>query len=171
MSQILPYLYLGDSCFGLDEKELDEKKIKSVVNISGHTTKEIQSKFENYLFISIKDHPTENIKLYFEETSNFIENHKNEGRVLVHCGEGVSRAPTIVLCYLMKYKKLTLEESYWYTRFKRMQINPNNGFFRHLLTFEKELFGKNSIKTNIFEDDWGFGCYELKPIDVKNILN
>ena len=71
----------------------------------------------------------------------------------------------------MKYKKLTLEESYWFIRFKRMQINPNNGFMRQLLIFEKKIFKKNSVDTKLFEDDWGFGCYELKPIDIKNILN
>ena len=90
MSQILPYLFLGDCYLGLDEKKLKEIKIKSIINISGYTTKEIQSKFENYLFITIKDIPTENIEQYFEETSNFIDEYKEKGNIFVHCNKFLS---------------------------------------------------------------------------------
>jgi hypothetical protein len=86
MSQILSYLYLGDSYIGLEKSELEKRKINAIVNLCGSTKKEISEKYENYFLISnLKDRPDANIKQYFEEGIEFIEKNKNNGNILVHC--------------------------------------------------------------------------------------
>jgi protein-tyrosine phosphatase len=86
MSQILTYLYLGDSYIGLNNEELEKRKIFAIVNLCGETKKEILEKYKEYFLISkLKDMPDANIKQYFEDGIEFIEKNKNNGNILVHC--------------------------------------------------------------------------------------
>lgn len=41
----------------------------------------------------------------------YFQFHKKVFQVLVHCNAGVSRSPTIVLSYIMRYDKMTLREA------------------------------------------------------------
>jgi protein-tyrosine phosphatase len=49
------------------------------------------------------------------------------GKVLIHCGEGVSRSVTICLAYLIKCKKIALKDAFLQVKRVRSQANPNNG--------------------------------------------
>jgi len=55
-----------------------------------------------YLSLHLKDHVRENIESCFYEAIQFIEQAKSEnGRVFVHCVQGISRSTTICLSYLI----------------------------------------------------------------------
>jgi len=98
------------------------------------------SKFK-YLKIEVDDAITENIKRYFETCIAFIQEAlKQSGtKVMVHCKQGVSRSPTIVMAYLMKVKKYSANKAFDYMKLKRPEIGPNPGFVQQLQKYDEEL--------------------------------
>ncbi|KAB7498640.1 Dual specificity protein phosphatase 16 [Armadillidium nasatum] len=67
------------------------------------------------------------------------------GRVLVHCLAGISRSPTIVISYVMKYFHMHYDEAYRYVKTRRPTISPNINFVGQLLEFDLHLFGKRIV--------------------------
>lgn len=61
----------------------------------------------------------------------------------MHCNAGVSRAPTIVIAYLMKKFNMRLKEAYDLVKSVRSSIRPNEGFMKTLKEYERELFPEN----------------------------
>lgn len=62
-----------------------------------------------------------------------------DGKVFVHCYAGVSRSATIVIAYLMFEHGLSYSAAIKLVKSKRPFINPNDGFRKQLLLFEKDL--------------------------------
>ncbi len=63
----------------------------------------------------------------------FIEDgRKTGGRVLVHCNAGISRAPSLVLAYLIKREKLCFESAWEAVTRVRPGAKPNSGFLNQL---------------------------------------
>lgn len=141
-SEIIPNkLYLGGIHSASNENKFKDHQISAVLNCSPG----VKNYFENdldYKNLDIQDDVKHKIEDLFLEAHEFINNHKV---VLVHCLGGASRSVTIVISYLMKYKGLTLLESYHFLKKKRFIIRPNIGFMRQLLDYEIELFGKESL--------------------------
>ena len=77
-------------------------------------------------------------------TNDFIQNCKLENkRCLVHCKSGKSRSASIVLAYLIKSISMTYEEGLNFLRTIRPLVQPNYGFTKQLLEYEKELKHEN----------------------------
>ena len=47
---------------------------------------------------------------------------------MIHCRHGVSRSASIVIGYLIKFKKLKYEDAFNFVKSKRNCINPNSNF-------------------------------------------
>jgi len=72
--------------------------------------------------------------------SSLITRKKKEhvkGGVLVHCEAGMSRSPTIVISYLVRYHNMSLSQAFVYVRARR-GISPNYGFALQLIRFANE---------------------------------
>lgn len=61
--------------------------------------------------------------------------------VLVHCGSGVSRSPTIVIAYFMLHRGLSLKDAYARVIAARTCISPGTTFFADLQQLEMEIVG------------------------------
>lgn len=68
------------------------------------------------------------------------------GKTLVHCVAGVSRSASICIAYLMKYKRMPLDQAYKHVKKCRSVIQPNVGFWKQLIEFERRLFGRTTVK-------------------------
>lgn len=143
------YLYLGSRYTASNRNLLDQHGITAVVNV----TPDEPNHFSNdstfsYLSCPINDDPDENISAYFDVASDFIEQARNEGRViLVHCRGGVSRSPTIIIAYLIKYRDMDLQQAFTLVR-KCRRIKPNDGFCKQLIEYEIRLRGSASMSVS-----------------------
>ena len=140
VTEVLPGLFISDMYHAQDRKEISSRNILSIVNI----TDDVPTPFEDveYLRVPIKDNISVKISTFFEQTFDFIDDARKKGGVLVHCGHGISRAPTIVAAYLMKKYKLGYEQALESIRIKRHGIDPNFSFMIALFNLSKEIFSE-----------------------------
>lgn len=85
---------------------------------------------QNHFIFRIYDHSTSDIQSVLQQ---FIECIRNmNGYVLVHCGEGVSRSPTLLIGYLIKEKGLSYDDAFNILHNAQPNLKPNRGFNRFL---------------------------------------
>ena len=101
---------------------------------------EVEGEIEQ-LVLELPDTTNAEINGHFESAQQFIDQaHKTGGRILVHCYAGISRSPTIVISYLMKFHGMRYLEALQFVLDKRSIVDPNLGFRGILVRYEKELF-------------------------------
>jgi protein-tyrosine phosphatase len=128
-------LYLGTSLNAANYKELKDYNIKCIINV----TKSISNYYEsnenefNYYRISVEDIKDESIINNLELTYKYIEKQlENNNNILIHCFAGRSRSVALVLFYLIKKHKKSIEESYKSILEKRKVININKSFYNEI---------------------------------------
>ena len=90
--------------------------------------------------LDILDSDKADIKQHFAKSNEFIDEAiKNNGNVLIHCHAGISRSSTILIAYIMKSQKMSLDKVLELLKSKRDKVNPNAGFIEQLKEYEKEL--------------------------------
>lgn len=76
------------------------------------------------------------IKLYLPQATAFIHINLTENKkVLVHCMSGITRSATVVVAYLMRYEKMTLNEAIVLVREKRPKALTNVRYIEALQEF------------------------------------
>ena len=89
--------------------------------------------------------PAERIIDEFPQINQFITNAvQNEGRVLVHCDTGRSRAAAAIIAYLMatkgvSYKKALSKVNAQRKKMFQPPVQVNHGFVRQLRKYEKKV--------------------------------
>ena len=137
--EIIPHLYIGSIACASNLEELQSKKITHILCCGFGLKLFFPDKFK-YHKIDLIDQETQNIRKYFDETNNFINNAIIKGgNVLVHCHAGISRSTSIILAYLMKHKQMKFNKAFELIKEKRGKIQPNSGFILQLKAYEKEL--------------------------------
>ena len=88
---------------------------------------------------------------HFESAADFIHDAlRSGGRVLVHCGEGISRSATLVLAYMMIKRGYTAQEAVKQVS-RHRNIFPNLGFLRQLCELNDQLKQRQS-RTKIVKE-------------------
>lgn len=144
-SQVLPFLYLGNERDAAELERLRRHNITYVLNVTAHVPQYWHAHGIRYKRIPASDSAQQNLKQYFEEAIEYIDDARQNGAcVLIHCHAGVSRSATITIAYILKHTKMAMSDAYKYVKGKRSIICPNFNFMGQLLEFEQDLNQGNS---------------------------
>ncbi|KAG5475418.1 hypothetical protein LSCM1_03534 [Leishmania martiniquensis] len=141
VTEVLPYLFVGGEDAARDRAQLLRKGITHVVNTVSWCIDSFYPDLFRYLTLSLSDAADEPIFSLFAVVNAFIEDalEKHQGRVFVHCQQGVSRSCTFVIAYIMWKQGLCYDRAYELVRARRNVCNPNLGFFMNLRLWEAQL--------------------------------
>lgn len=136
-------LYLGSLEGAKDMSLLKLNGIKAVLSAIGKAFRPNYDPKDvpEYRLICADDIETYDISQHFEEAFQFLDSARAQTNVLVHCYAGVSRSSTLIVSYLMKKNKWTLNRALEFVKTKRPGVQPNHGFMVQLKTFEGKNFG------------------------------
>ncbi|CAD8196374.1 unnamed protein product [Paramecium pentaurelia] len=133
-------IYVGGYEGAKDLETLKRLKIRAVLTASQETAVQYSDLIVQFHHvIQAHDKDDYNILQFADQTFDFIERHRKHTNILVHCFLGISRSPTIVAAYLMRKNNMNMEKALWKLKSKRRQVNPNSGFLKQLLNYEKLL--------------------------------
>lgn len=143
MQEIVPGVFLGPyaSAGRKAEPELKAKGITHVVCVRQEIEKNFirphhQGQFE-YLVITLADGLLETLIPKARESKQFIDRClKTGGKVLVHCNDGMSSSPSLVIAYLMETYCLDFKSALNHVQQRRFCVQPNDGFEQQLREFE-----------------------------------
>ena len=139
ITNIADNLFISDYHFTKDEKNLKDKNISVIINLANQ---HCQNSFpDRYIYktFEISDRVTTEIGKEISNVTKIIEDYISKGEnVLVHCFKGISRAPTMAIAYMMKFRGMEFNEAFDHVRKKNDGIDPNAGFLIQL----------NAIPTN-----------------------
>lgn len=94
---------------------------------------------------------------HFQLAAEFIDSAlKQNGKILVHCGEGISRSSTLVIAYLMMKCGFRVEDAVRQV-VKHRNILPNQGFLLQLCQLHDQLMQRTraslmAVRTNTGRD-------------------
>ena len=138
-----------------NENKLKEFKISLLVSVMNpskmnikflNNEKKLSPKME-WLKIFVEDLETSDMSRYFNETTlkiaGYIFSNKN---VLVHCENGKSRAPTLIMAFLIRFFYVSFESAQNTILKSDPTVSPNFGFRVQLKEFERFLKIKDKIE-------------------------
>ena len=124
-----------------------------------------------YLPIFLRDDPGADLIKCFFQTIDFIENEEESNKtkkILIHCIEGISRAPALIAGYLMWKQNIKTENAIEFIKSKRKCIDINLGFIIQLHKWENYLFSSTD-KIQIIKLNTNIRLLEEKEYENQNI--
>jgi len=141
-NHIFENIYLSGYNSASDLDFITKNKFTHIINCAKSSKSFMQIKFEHieYLNLNVEDDPGFSILSLISNFIDFIENlNKNEPnpKILVHCFEGISRGPCLIVAYLIWKLKINKETAIKFIKEKRPWIEINLGFLYQLEKWSK----------------------------------
>eukprot|EP00250_Pteridium_aquilinum_P013428 c21336_g1_i1 orf=455-2962(-) len=152
------HIYLGSDAVARDREILRANGVTHVLNCVGFVCPEYYKGDLVYKTLWLQDSPCEDItSLLYDVFDYFEEAREQEGRVFVHCCQGVSRSTSFVIAYLMWRERSSFEEAFQDVKAARGVANPNMGFACQLLQCQKRVHAAPMSPKSLFR------MYRLAP--------
>ena len=124
-SEITPQLHVGGQPYARGMDSLHQRGITAIVNMRKyHDDRKSGVVMPNYLHLRIADNTAPSQAQLHEGVAFINQQIETGGKVYVHCGVGVGRAPTMVAAYLVS-TGMTPEAAWETIRETRPFIWPN----------------------------------------------
>jgi protein tyrosine phosphatase (PTP) superfamily phosphohydrolase (DUF442 family) len=141
-SKITDQLFLGSQTVSKDLEQLKKMGITHVLNCAGSICPVYYPNEFMYRTLFLNDGVREDITCMFYDVIEWIENVINSnGKVLVHCQQGVSRSSAMMIGYMMWKMGWEYDQTQAFVKERRPVSNPNTGFICQLLTLGQRLRG------------------------------
>ena len=169
ITKIWDNLYLGSYLDAQNLALLRKIKITHILTVAAELKPMFPESF-TYLHIQANDHKLFQLIKYFDSIAEFIDNAiKNKGIVFVHCKWGISRSPTSIIAYLIKYHKMNPFEARNLIKSHREFICPNPGFMEQLARYARLNGAENLDKKVKIAIDYDISKKQLHHINIDAI--
>lgn len=141
LSRVRPFLYVGGQHYFKGWQEVQKEGITGIINLREdyHDDVALDICGDAHLHLATRDNTPVPLD-YLHQSADFIAEHKtNNGKVYVHCGVGVGRAPSAAAAYFIKYEDMTTVEAIATIREVRPFVHLTGSQRRQLEKFELEL--------------------------------
>lgn len=164
VTTVLPWLLLGRAETSENLQYLINQGVTHILNVTSEVPNSHPQQFV-YMKLPMRDDESADIGSKFNVAADFMKRVEDKkARIFVHCSAGASRAPSMVMAYLVKYRGISLGDSYNYLRALRPSVNPNNHFLFQLAQFELSLTGQCSV---YHLKAWSFFEFNAMRADVE----
>ncbi|KAK1396299.1 Protein-tyrosine-phosphatase MKP1 [Heracleum sosnowskyi] len=139
-SKVVEHIYVGGSAVARDREILGKHGITHILNCVGFVCPEYFKADFVYHTLWLRDRSSEDITSILYDVFDYFEYVKEQqGRVFVHCCQGVSRSTSLVIAYLMWREGKSFDEAFQYVKAAREIADPNIGFACQLVQCQKRV--------------------------------
>lgn len=157
--RMVDWLWIGERSDAKNEPWLRKNNIKYILNCTqtkvdgGVPNFHSKNSYFEYCRLEMMDTASQGLSSYFEKAFDFLERARirEDGDVLIHCNQGVSRSTSMLSAYLMKHYRYDLQKCLTLVSDVRPQACPNSNFMSQLVKFEKKLKDENDYGEEIKE--------------------
>lgn len=143
LAQINDNLFIGSYEDACDFSKLRENNITDIINCSPFNCPNNFKEDFNYFNFDLCDSQDFDLWDPMNAIIKLIQQLKKSGRkVLIHCYQGVSRAPSIAIGYLIQCEDINVEDAIRQVKSNYMKADPNIGFMIQLEQYYKEMHQK-----------------------------
>lgn len=136
MTEITDYMYVSGQSVAKDKQVLVEGGITLILNACGY---ECDNHFPDsfaYRSFYLKDRASEDISAVLYDVIEAVDLVRTQnGRVLIHCQQGISRSASLCIAYLMHTQKTDFQTTCELVQRKRAISQPNFGFSTGLIAW------------------------------------
>ena len=140
LHEIMPRLWCGGwAALNNDCQELRSRGVTHVVSVVSADQRRLPPFVKGHYYARVDDRAeaAKEIAAHFAPIADFIEAARSSGgTVFVHCGAGISRAPTVTTAYMMRKLGLPAADALKMVRAARPCVRPNVGFAEQLRAWE-----------------------------------
>jgi hypothetical protein len=139
-SKITDQLYLGSQTVSQDKAMLKQQGVTHILNCAGSICPIYHPDDFTYRTLYLLDGVREDITCMLYDIIEWMDNViTSNGKILVHCQQGVSRSSAMMIGYLMWKHGWGFERTHMYVKERRGVSSPNTGFICQLLELAKRL--------------------------------
>ncbi|XP_071685762.1 protein-tyrosine-phosphatase MKP1-like [Rutidosis leptorrhynchoides] len=139
-SKVAEHIYLGGDAVARDKDILKQHKITHILNCVGFVCPEYFKGNFVYRTLWLQDSPSEDITSILYDVFDYFEDVRDQnGKVFVHCCQGVSRSTSLVIAYRMWREGQSFDDAFQYVKAAREIADPNMGFACQLLQCQKRV--------------------------------
>jgi len=149
MHEVVPRLWVGGwTALNNDCQELKSRKVTHVLSVLSADQRRLPAFIQGHHYVRVDDteEAAEVLASHFEEMTSFIEQARSAGGVVfVHCGAGISRAPSTAVAYIIWKMRMRAVDAIALVRAKRHNVRPNPGFVKQLKLWEQKVLAVEAI--------------------------
>ena len=151
LHEVMPRLWVGGwAALNDDSNALRQRKVTHVVSVLSADQRKLPPFVQGHLYVRVDDteEAADTLASHFEEIATFVDAARSAGGVVfIHCGAGISRAPTSACAYLIWKLRIPASDAVKLVRSSRQCARPNVGFVKALKAWEKKVLASESVQS------------------------